>query len=463
MRMSRLEILGVNIFAGGPEIFKFRIDQPRSGQAADIYSFTFSGWVLGQDAPVESLAISCRGDRIKEIPVNLLRPEVSARYPNAAGSGAAGFNTEIGVVGLPETCDLEISAQIGDGEPVLLGTITLRHGPLETTYTPQLQPLMITSLGRSGSTWSMRLFGEHPDIVINRVHPYEVMAANYWVHLAKVLTDPANHSQSSERLGFADRHWKIGQNPYFTRPVIKYPEMRSWFGYDLVARTAGFCMQNIDEYYLRLAEAQGEPVPRFFAEKNRANHIPRMFFDLYPGAREIFVIRDFRDMACSMFSFNRKRGYVGVGPKHAADEIDFIRKLRPSIERMLEAYRERSGRSLLVKYEDLVLQPENVLPGVLDYLGVRSDPETILNMRNDAAKTPRTSVVKGLLARFVPSRFQARSPEFFSRMKSHQTSGGDPSRSVGRWSTDLTPELQAVANEAFGDLLEEAGYPAGTG
>jgi hypothetical protein len=184
-----------------------------------------------------------------------------------------------------------------------------------------------------------------------------------------------------------------------------------------------------------------------------------MFFDLYPEARELFVIRDFRDMACSMFSFNRRRGYVGVGPQNAVDEADFIRKLRPSIARLLEAYRERSDRSLLVKYEDLVLKTDTVLPGVLDYLGVRSDPATIRRMQRDAARMPRVSVIKGLLSRFVPRRFQARSPDFFSRLKSHRTSGGDPSSSVGRWTSDLSPELQAVAHESFGDLLEEAGYP----
>lgn len=454
-----IEILTVsNSNMDRKHLFAGDVERPAAGFTTDLFSFSLAGWVLGADRPAEAVIISHKGTRLKVVPVTSLWPKVTLRYPGRPGSETPGFHTEISLTGLPSPCELDLSVQLKDGQIVKFFTIVAQHSPLHSSYQTKLQPLMITSLGRSGSTWSMRLFGEHPEIVIHRVHPYETMAANYWVHLAKLLTDPANHTQSTSPLGFADRPWNIGQNPYFTHPLIDHRELRQWFGDSLVRRTAAFCQQNIDEYYLALAKAQGDRAPRYFAEKNRANHIPRLFFGLYTGAREIFVVRDFRDMACSMFAFNRKRGYVGVGPLDAADEEEFVRKLRPSIERLLDAYEERKDRSILVRYEDLILNPEETLPPVLDYIGLRSDRHTARRMLSDAQRVPTKQRVKDLLSRFVPKRIQQRRPALFSRLAPHITSGGDPTRSVNRWKNDLSPELQDVAHEAFGDLLEKAGY-----
>lgn len=457
--MTTIEILDVTTSHRDTEwLFNGTIEKPAVGFSDDIYSFSLSGWVLGTREVPESLVITHQGVRVKVVPISSLWPKISLRYPSQPGAQTPGFHTEISVTGYPSPCELAVHVQIKDGPLVPFGRIRIRHAPLATGYRAQVQPLMITSLGRSGSTWSMRLFGEHPEIVIHRVHPYETMAANYWVHQMKVLTDPANHEQSIGRLGFADRPWNTGQNPYFTHPVIEHSEMRRWFGKDLVERTGAFAQQNIDAFYLALAGAQKDPKPRFFAEKNRADHIPRLLYGLYPDAREIFVLRDFRDMACSMFSFNKMRGYVGVGPLGARDDVDFIRKLRPSIERLLDDYEERKDRSILVKYEDLILRPEETIPGALGYIGVRNDLKTIRAMLKDANKVPARQRAKDILSRVVPKRMQQRRPALFTRLTPHKTSGNDPARSIDRWKSDLPGELQDVAHESFGDLLQRAGY-----
>ena len=50
-------------------------------------------------------------------------------------------------------------------------------------------------------------------------------------------------------------------------------------------------------------------------------------------------------------------------------------------------------------------------------------------------------------------RASAENPE----MKRHLTSS-DVSTSLGRWKSSLSPELQSVANSAFGDVLQQFGY-----
>jgi hypothetical protein len=42
-------------------------------------------------------------------------------------------------------------------------------------------------------------------------------------------------------------------------------------------------------------------------------------------------------------------------------------------------------------------------------------------------------------------------------MRKHKTSP-DPESSIGRWRYELDPSLQAVCQEAFGDVLKEFGY-----
>ena len=42
-------------------------------------------------------------------------------------------------------------------------------------------------------------------------------------------------------------------------------------------------------------------------------------------------------------------------------------------------------------------------------------------------------------------------------MQQHLTSS-DVTKSLGRWRSSLSPELQAAANAAFGDVLEQFGY-----
>ncbi len=457
--MATIEILEVRTDQIDSDwLFKGMIEKPAVGFSDDIHSFSLAGWLLGTRQPVESVVITHQGVRVKVVPVNTLWPKISLRYPAQPGAQTPGFITEVGVTGFPSPCELVLHVQIKDGPLVPFGSIRLKHEPLQSNYDAKLQPLMITSHGRSGSTWSVRLFGEHPEIVIHRVHPYETMAANYWIHQLKVLTDPANHEQSMQRLGFADRPWNTGQNPYFTHPVIEHREMRRWFGRDMVVRTAQFCQQNIDEFYLNLARAQKDPKPRFFAEKNRADHIPRLMYGLYPGAREVFVLRDFRDMVCSMFAFNKMRGYVGVGPLDAVDEADFIRKLRPSIEQLLDSYDERKDRSILMKYEDLILQPEETLPGVLAYIGVKNDAKTVRRMLKAANSVPTKQRAKNVLSYLVPKRMQQRWPGLFTRLTPHKTSGNNPIKSINRWQTDLSPELQDVTHETLGDLLARAGY-----
>ena len=93
---------------------------------------------------------------------------------------------------------------------------------------------------------------------------------------------------------------------------------------------------------------------------------------------------------------------------------------------------KRQDRAILIRYEDLIMEPQPTLRRILDYLELDSSDATIA----------------GIL-----DRASAENPE----MKQHLTSS-DVSTSLGRWRSSLSPELHSVANAAFGDVLQQFGY-----
>ena len=91
--------------------------------------------------------------------------------------------------------------------------------------------------------------------------------------------------------------------------------MPAGWGSDHVADLATFAQQRIDAVYRQVA-ALGDGRAEFFAEKCLPEgNVPQLLRELYPDAREVFLVRDFRDMLCSIRAFNEKRGCERVRPR----------------------------------------------------------------------------------------------------------------------------------------------------
>jgi len=153
-------------------------------------------------------------------------------------------------------------------------------------YEPLIRPLVLTCLGRSGTTWMMRMLGSHPEIVVYDKHPYEATFAKYWMHMLRVLTQPADMINSYEPETFHNEIWQLGYNPFYDIQVSHEPLSREWFGREYVQRLARFCQSNIDSWYTTVARAQAQSPPTYFAEKHQwPNYIPVLMWELYPNAK----------------------------------------------------------------------------------------------------------------------------------------------------------------------------------
>ena len=433
--MALVEILDVQPAAPNRARLRgFALDAPRAGATTEVYRVDLAGWVLGTQMPVVAVEVHAGGGVMRRVPLDRPRPDVAAAYPDAVGGEHCGFRAWLGVVGLEPEFELQVRAVFEDERRVRLGTIRARHQPLRTGFEPTMQPLMLTSLGRAGTTWTMRLLAEHPQIVAHRFHPYELRAFRYWLHMARVLSEPADPYRSAHADRFQTEKSWVGHNPFYPEPVGVTPGLEEWFGRNYVEGLMAFGQQCAEECYTRIAASQGQPGARYFAEKHRPDYLPSLVWELYPLAREIFLVRDFRDVVTSMQAFNTKQGRIVFGNGRERSQEEFARFIRNGPVRMLsQSWPKRRDRAHLVRYEDLIRDPKATLRPLLEYLDLENDDAT----------------VDGMIER---------AREETSDATRHRTSGGGAEGSIGRWREGTDPALQAAYREIFGDVLEQFGY-----
>jgi hypothetical protein len=437
--VTAMEILEISRANPSPDCFwGFGLDQPKPEDKIECGALSLGGWVLGRGTPVAELMVTCEHVLQRTMQVFSPRPDIARLYPQAPGAATCGFFAAIGVLGLPREFTLHLTGRFTDRGCSPLFTIHGRHSHFATGYDPFLQPLPVTSIiGRTGSTWLMHLLATHPQIVVDRNYPYETYAAAYWMHMLRVLSAPTNRQNSSQSESFLSNLWFIGHNPLYTiapgsDQIVDPSSVAQWFAHDYVRDLAVFCQRATDKFYLHVARKQSQREPLYFAEKTYPGHIPWIMRDIYTRPREIFLVRDFRDVVCSVFAFNAKRGFTSFGREHAKSDEDYVRQLQGVTNSLLASWRARAAGSHLVRYEDLIQQPEQTLSAVLQYLKLDASPRA----------------VKCLLKK-ASSEMEA--------LAFHRTSQAIP-RSIGRWRQDLSPRLQEVCGEVFATALSEFGY-----
>ncbi|MDH3732272.1 MAG: sulfotransferase [Gemmatimonadota bacterium] len=408
------------------------IDRPRAGDSWWGTALPCAGWALGTDVPAVAVDFVHRGRVIRKTPLAMSREDVADRHEGSVRL-RCGFRTSIGMLGLPSPCEIQVRVVFDDGTVEPLATLRATHTPLPAPPDTRWNPLGLTTLGRTGSTWLMRLLREHPEIAVHGGYPYETRSAAYWLHMVSVLSNPANPHQSSHPDAFPDDLWSIGHHPFNAESLADEPGLRDWFRGDYPVRLAGLARQSIEEFYDRVAEGLARPEATRFAEKLTPGHVPRLMWELYPSGSEIVLVRDFRDMVCSILAFNAKRGFVAFGRENVDSDARFIEgNLASGARALLADWKERSDRAQLVRYEDLVVEPERTLATLYEGIGLAHDAHTV---RDSIARASGAS----------------------GDMERHRTSR-DPRASIGRWREELDPDLVAVCRSAFGEALEAFGY-----
>lgn len=436
-----VEISGVNRFSNDDLITAAYLDCPQTGPV-DGCVFEVSGWVAST-APVAHLEFIHDGIVIARCVPTLPRPDVAS----VSGSPPpVGFWKAIGTVGLAPAFTIWMRAVFEDGQQAFIAEIRGRQ-QLTSPFTASMQPIMVTSAGRSGSTWLMRMLAEHPDIIVHEQFPYESFICSYWMHFLNVLATPGDNSQV-ESLQFWQHSNRLPPFPYFfvapshrDDPTGAQPILDRWY-FDQVEELAGVAQAAVESFYRKYASERKHTKPAFFAEKIvPAGHCRWIMQQLYPRAREIYLVRDPRDYLASVLAFNARihgqleetqlTGFDGFGRELVETDEQYIDVIRSSMLSFTELWRRRSQYSTLVRYEELIRSPTEQIRAMLDALELDSSASIVDSMVKAGNKST-------------------------GDVDLHRTST-DASSSIGRWKRDLEPRLQTLCDEAFGGLLDELG------
>ncbi len=406
----------------------FELLEPKSDSGTDRYCLNLSGWALGRKSLARELQLWHRDMLLKSIMVNLPSPEASRRFPDVPGKDACGFRTNLGMLGVDLHFNIEVKVVFRNSQVQRCATIIGSRQGITTSHRPKLNPIILTSLARTGTTRFMQTLCYHPSVAVLDRYPFEARPACYWLHMVKVLAEPSNGRNTFEANSAA-----IPPCPINSRPLTDDVPLGLWFGIDYVVRLAEWAQQNIDQVYERIGgNGSSSRSISFFAEKCLPCHLQPMFRELYPSGKEIVLVRDFRDMICSMIAFNNKRGFATFGREAVTSDAEFVFSKRADVLKLLEALCRGAERLLCIRYEDLVLSPVETIQKVFEYLQVDSSDE----------------ITKDIVEKQIEE----------SKAIVHHRTSVDVASSIGRWRQDLSPKLQAICNEVYGDLLPEFGY-----
>jgi hypothetical protein len=205
------------------------------------------------------------------------------------------------------------------------------------------------------------------------------------------------------------------------------PQVREWM------RRSASKAQFIETFAGACCEASGK---RRWAEKTPGNiHAMDYLFAHFPDARFIHVIRDGRDVVCSLRTHPK---YKLVRGRRV--ETGVRRSIRSCAERWVGSVRaglawRGDSRYIEVQYRELVLQPESTLRRLLGFLGEPWDSAMLSYPERRYATNDPTRCVQN------PGADQ---PPYTTAM--------------GRWRQDLSPKELATFYQVAGPLMDDLGY-----
>jgi Sulfotransferase family len=412
------------------------LESPKPNSASETYALELEGWVVGKSSRAVAIELVHDETEILTIPLNRPRADVSRRFPSAPGSEQSGFYLAFNTLRFPAHFTIHLVAVLENGDRGILATLRGSRRLLRPPGRPRFAPIALTSLGRSGSSFLSRLLASHPDIVGYRPFEYEPRIATYWTDILIELSSPKSYAEQIDPGGTIESHtWWIGDPADMQRNLSNRlePGLGSWLGTTRIDDLAAMCRDRIDDLYERISGLCRKPADHF-VEKTLPTNSTSLLCEIYCDAREVILVRDFRDMVASALAYSKQLGGRGLGRELAVSEDEYVRgAVRNSVLRLVRALDRRSARSHVVRYEDLVANPEDALRRILADLDV-DDSDAALRATFEA--------------------LERSTPDWAGR---HRTSS-DAQGSIGRWRRDLSPELQAVCNQKLGFGLVAFGY-----
>lgn len=421
---AALEIEAIEAVEPAPGLV-WRLDAPRPDERSDAFAIELRGWIAVSGAPPLALEVEAGGDAAVRLALQAPARAEASRTPE--GAERRRFSASLGTLDLPDRFALRIAATFEGGERRLLGEIRGRQGPL-LVEPSALAPVLVSGLGRSGSTWLVHLLGRHPQLAAYRPFRQEPRVLGWWIEALRAISSPSSQSAMLAPQGFPDTWW-LGDE---SRPPRLWHDeaIRALLLGDGPRRAAILARERVEAFYGAVAELEGKRA-RAFVEKGPGS-LDRGAWNLasklFPTVHEVLLLRDPRDVACSTVAYTRRNPGAVLGPPGATLDGLAAWAAEEMVERLRLA-RERGRAASVVRYEELVADPARSLTPVLEALGFEPSAAIVAEMVDSATR---------LATDATPL---------------HATSSS-PGDSVGRWRR----ELPGGGPAEVVPLIEELGY-----
>lgn len=392
----------------------------RGGHVDSITRITVSGWAADDADPHAQLELCVAVDGQEAGRVFAERPRRDLAALGKYGNGAHGFLFSFPAP-LSAFQDHSVRVSFLDGTGVPGGERILKGEARPLTEAEQPSPILVTAPGRSGTTYLMSCLAASPQIVVAELVPYEVRLLSYYAAAYAVLTAPADTERSTHPDRLEGDGFHIGFNPFtgpqYAHAFRKQASLRQFHEDWAPARLGAAIADTVRQYYRLLAADRDKGAVRFFAEKNNNLHRPTRLFvrRVFPGVREVVIVRDPRDVLCSHVAYFDS----------SLDKA--FTQLSHSCRQLTEIKAEAGPDVCIIRYEDMI--------------------------GGDLATYARLGTF--LQAEIAPVRKEAG-----ERMFAQHATSGSPEASIGRWRTDLPASLRTQCAQTWGGFLQMFGYEA---
>jgi hypothetical protein len=358
--------------------------------------------------------IRVNGKGFVRLTANEHRPDLEQAFHGSTGKNAFTFAftpplsifhpQEVEVVALPT------------GERVSNGH---RRLPPITRSAPvsRPSPILVSSAGRSGSSFLMKLLAAHPDILVASGHPYEIKMMSYYALVLRTLLSESDPLRSlhPDNLSEPTNVFSIGFNPFHDHAFGEHPGLDQYWANTAPDLLAGCVGSLIAEYYERWQCMTSKFTARYFAEKAYPDGLAKAAITLAFGrVWDIVLVRDPRDLLCS---------YKAFWGSDIETAIDGINKQLRHFGKLKSA---APADTIFVKYEDLIQDTNGTAERICGFLDLPA---------------PQHSQVHSAAGVFG----------------THGTSA-NPASSIGRWKRDLNPTDAEICCRTLEHFLLLFGY-----
>ncbi len=271
--------------------------------------------------------------------------------------------------------------------------------------------------GRCGSTLMMQLLASGKNVFVDNKYPYENRYLSYFDKAASIIGSDPSPLWTNDSL-ISEANELLGPIPYIDAEIFDKKGLSG----ELRKR---FLNTFFDLIRSKNKQHVGESDCIFYPEKATIHAIEN--YNEIAFCKNIFLIRDPRDIFISIREFNKKRNFLGFGWKEGQSEADFAKELCFGFKSYLQNYIgvEEDERRFKVRYEDIMSSPNQEAKRLSSWLGTELDYNYVLKNK--------TSV------------------------KEHVTTK-EGSSSNYRWEKELSLEIQSIFRELIGTELIEVGY-----